>query len=278
MSGVKEFSQELQPRFIQDEFLPNGEDENYIRNRQSGKPAGYWRHLTNKEISSLTQNMNVCDDWTNFLVSEDFDISLVKNNRFSGLIRLGRISKVMLNHHDLSLPAGITNSRIDSCDIGDNTAIHNAGLVSHYIIGNNCILFNIDEMNTTDHAKFGNGILKDGEEESLRVVIDLVNESGGRGVIPFDGMLTSDAYIWARYRGDAALQKGLKKITVDQFDSKRGYFGTVGDRSVIKSCRIIKDVKFGKSCYIKGANKLKNLTVNSSDEDPSPDWGGCGTC
>jgi hypothetical protein len=35
---------------------------------------------------------------------------------------------------------------------------------------------------------------------------------------------------------------------------------------VIKNSRIIKDVKVGSHCYIKGANKLKNLTINSSQE------------
>jgi ADP-glucose pyrophosphorylase len=43
----------------------------------------------------------------------------------------------------------------------------------------------------------------------------------------------------------------------------------VGERSVIKNCQIIKDVKIGPSCYIKGANKLKNLTINSSFDEPS---------
>ncbi len=38
---------------------------------------------------------------------------------------------------------------------------------------------------------------------------------------------------------------------------------------MIKNSRIIKDVKIGPHCYIKGANKLKNLTINSSDDEPT---------
>ena len=41
------------------------------------------------------------------------------------------------------------------------------------------MLLNIDEMQTTNHAKFGNGIVKDGEEENVRVWLDLINEAGG---------------------------------------------------------------------------------------------------
>jgi hypothetical protein len=124
-------------------------------------------------------------------------------------------------------------------------------------------------MNTTNHAKFGNGIVKDGEPEEVRVRMDLMNETGGRAVMPFDGMTCADAYLWAKYRDDAALMAKLDEITQRQFDSRRGFYGTVGDACAIKNSGIIKDVKIGPRCYIKGANKLKNLTINSSDAEPS---------
>jgi hypothetical protein len=38
---------------------------------------------------------------------------------------------------------------------------------------------------------------------------------------------------------------------------------------VIKSCKIIKDTAVGECAYIKGANKLKNITIQSSAEDPT---------
>ena len=38
---------------------------------------------------------------------------------------------------------------------------------------------------------------------------------------------------------------------------------------MIKNCWIIKDVKIGNCCYIKGASKLKNITINSSEVDPT---------
>jgi hypothetical protein len=56
----------------------------------------------------------------------------------------------------------------------------------------------------------------------------------------------------------------LKAITDAGFSPRRGSYGEVGERSVIKDCRIIKDVKVGPHAYIKGANKLKNITVLSS--------------
>ena len=39
-------------------------------------------------------------------------------------------------------------------------------------------------------------------------------------VLPFDGMITADAYLWAKYIDDAALQKNLKKITQNSIDNQ----------------------------------------------------------
>ena len=169
----------------------------------------------------------------------------------------------------MQMPAGITNSTVISCDIGENVAIHDVRYLAHYIIGDNVMLLNISEMHTTNHAKFGNCIVKDGEPEDVRVWLDLVNETGTRAVMAFDGMTAADAYLWARYRDDDALQRKLGEITQKQFDSRRGFYGTIGAGCVIKNSQILKDVKIGPACYIKGANKLKNLTINSSESEPT---------
>jgi NDP-sugar pyrophosphorylase family protein len=124
-------------------------------------------------------------------------------------------------------------------------------------------------MHTTDHAKFGNGILKDGEPENVRTWMDIMNETGCRKVLPFDGMTTGDAYLWAKYVDDAPLQQALKKITQKGIDNRRGFYGTTGSNCVIKNCHILKDVRIGSYSYIKGANKLKNLTINSSEAEPT---------
>ncbi len=255
--------------FIDAEYLPEGKNEYYLRNIQVGKPADTWRQLRAQEVELLVKNGNTSDNWDNLLVKDPFDPEQILNTEFFGFVRIGRIQNMILKHHDLQLPAGITNSRIVACDIGDDVAIHNVQYLAHYLIGDRCILANIDEMHTTDHAKFGNGIIKEGEDEKVRVWLDVMNETGSRQVIPFDGMIPADAYLWAKYRDDINLQEKLKSITQDTFDNRRGFYGTIGQQCVIKSCRIIKDVKIGSHAYIKGANKLKNLTINSDPKEPT---------
>jgi hypothetical protein len=254
----------LGQNFIPDLYLPNGEDQYYQRNRQSDFNPGRWRNLRSDEVETLVKNHNSSSNWDDILVTDIFDPRQIRNTEFFGLVRIGSVRAAVLEHHDLRLSVGITNSLIISSDIGDEVAIHNVRYLSHYIIGDRCILFNISEMNTTDHAKFGNGILKEGEPEGVRVWLDLMNETGSRQVLPFDGMITADAYLWARYRDDLALQTQLLAITQSRYDSRRGYYGSVGEQCVIKNSLILKDVKIGPCCYIKGANKLKNITINSS--------------
>jgi hypothetical protein len=256
-------------KFVPDEYLPEGRDEYHLRDEQSPRPPDGWRKLMAEEIEALVKNANTADSWDNILVTSQFTPHSIKNCEFYGLVRIGRLEELELEYHDMTVPVGITNSRIVSCDIGDDVAIHNVRYLAHYIIGDNVILLNIDEMHTTDHAKFGSGTVKEGEDESVRIWLEPINEAGGRSIMPFDGMTPGDAYLWAKYRNDEKLMERLGEITQKQFDPRRGFYGTVGDKCVIKNCRIIKDVKVGDCAYIKGANKLKNLTINSSEDEPS---------
>ena len=248
--------------FIDPEFLPPGKDEYYLRDAEQTHEYDF-RGLTANEMEVLVKNENTADDWSAIFVTDRFNPELVKRCQFFGVVRVGALEDYYLEFHDLRLPVGLYNSTIISCDIGSNVVIDNVRCLAHYIVGDEVILLNIDEMLTTDYAKFGNGILKEGEPESVRIWLDIGNENGGRCVLPFDGMLPADAYLWSKYRVDERLLDRFKQMTNARFDRRRGYYGVVGDRTIIKDCRILKDVKVGSDAYIKGANKLKNLTINS---------------
>ena len=107
------------------------------------------------------------------------------------------------------------------------------------------------------------------------MVIEVCNENGGRSIIPYNGMLAGDAYLWSKFRDDKQLLEKFKQLTEKKFDRQRGYYGKIGARTVIKNCGIIKDVWIGSDAYIKGANKLKNLTINSDAERKSQIGEGC---
>ena len=234
-----------------------------------------WRGVTAEEITTLEAQGNRADNWANILVSGDFYPENIHDCRFYGLNRIASMSQVCLEHNDLQLPAGLYSSCIVSCDIGPNTAIHNVAYLARTRIEERCILFNIQEMITTDHAKFGNGVVMDGEPEDVRIWLEIANENGGRKVLPFDGMLPADAWIWSKYRADGLLMKRFVEMTERVKGAEKGAYGVVGIGSVIKNSRILKDLRIGCSAYIKGVNKLKNLTVNSSPREPTQIGEGC---
>ncbi|MCE5257296.1 MAG: DUF4954 family protein [Spirochaetaceae bacterium] len=255
--------------FVPAQYLHPGEDEYRIRNIQfvqQGKSLAAFRNLKAPELEILIRNHNTCNDWSKLLVSDPFEPELLGNNFFAGLIRIGKLERVSLEHHDLQLFAGINSSRIISCDIGDNCAISNCSYLAHYIIGDNCILLDNSEIHVSNHAKFGNGIIMEGESEDVRISIDVMNEVGGRSIRPFNGMNCADAYLWAKLRDDEPLMAAFDTMTDSMFERRRGRYGTIAKSSVLKSNRIIKDVAIGESAYIKGTNKLKNLTINSKED------------
>ena len=260
--------------FVAAEYLPSGQDEYYLRNQQNRNGIEY-RRLSAYEIEVLVRNRNTSDDWNKILVSDAFNPELVKNCKFFGLVRIGKLEPYYLEFNHLRMPVGLYNSTIISCDFGDNVVVDHVNYMSHYIVGNEVMIANVNELVTTDHAKFGNGILKDGEQEKTRIRLEVCNENGGRSIIPFDGMLPGDAYMWSRFRDDGVLQQKFEAFTDKKFSLQRGYYGKIGDRTVIKNCKIIKDVLIGTDAYLKGANKVKNITLNSSASAKSQIGEGC---
>lgn len=248
--------------FIEPPYLPKGKDEYYLRDQQFSSAKKY-RKLRALEIEVLVKNENTSDDWNMVLVTDKFNAQFVQGCNFFGKIRIGDLEPFLLEYHEIQHPVGLYNSTIIACDFGDNVAIDNVNHLAHYQVGDECMLLNINEMSTSNHAKFGSGILKDGEDEQVRIWMELCNENGGRRILPFDGMLAGDAFLWTKYRDDSRLMECFKQLVSEQNDARRGFYGTVGHRTVIKNCKIIKDANVGSDAYIKGANKLKNLTVHS---------------
>ncbi len=266
---------EIGYNFIDSQYLPKGKNEYHLRDIQN-KNRGKFRKLTPEEKVTLINNNNTSDNWDHILVSSNFNPKLVKNSNFFGLVRIGDLNPVYHEFHNFKMAEGIYNSTIISCDIANHVCIDKVSYLSHYIIEDDVMLANINELATTDKAKFGNGILKDGEkDEKQRMVIEVCNENGGRYIIPYNGMLAGDAYMWSKFRDDKLLLEKFKELTEKKFDKQRGYYGKIGARTVIKNCAIIKDTCIGTDAYIKGSNKLKNLTINSDAERKTQIGEGC---
>ncbi len=232
------------------------------------------RHLTAKEVYTLIQNRNTSSDsdWQNIYVSNvpgEFCAEQIIQSEFLGYVVLGAIRPAVLKYHDLELKTGIYRSVLNNVVTGDDCVLHNVSYISNYRLGSRVMLFNIQEMSCTNHSKFGEGLLKGSEGEENRIWIGVGNENGERGILPFKDMITADAYLWSRYREDKALMSRFVELTEYGNDRSKPTYGIVESDVVIKNCTLLKDVWIGSNAYIKGAFKLKNITVLSSEEEPS---------
>ncbi|MEX0636691.1 MAG: DUF4954 family protein, partial [Ferruginibacter sp.] len=266
--------EELGYHFIDSKYIPEGKDEYYLRNIQNNSGLHY-TPLTTAQIETLVLNRNTSDNWNNILVTSNFDAKLIKNCKFYGLNRIGDLQPFYREFHNLRLAVGLYNSTIISCDLGNNICIDNVNYLSHFIIEDDVMIANVNELATTNHSKFGNGVIKEGESEKVRTWVEVCNENGGRSILPFNGMLSGDAFLWSKFRSDNLLLEKFKSFTEKKIDNKRGYYGKIGKRTVIKNCGILKDVTIGSDAYVKGANKIKNVTLNSDAYRKSQIGEGC---
>jgi len=228
-------------------------------------PKKEYRNLTGKEIALLKMNHNHAENWDNFFVCGNFNPDYIKYSEFNGPIFLATFENKQSNFENLHLHPGIYNSTISHSIVGKNAVLKNVRYLHNYIIGDEAILLNIDEITCSTNASFGNGYLNGSKD---RTFVDIANENGGRKILPFEGILPADALLWSRFREDTLLLKKLTTIT-DKIASDTETIGIIGDKSVIKNSCKIKDCKIGSHAIIDGATQLVNLTIQSSEKEPS---------
>jgi hypothetical protein len=227
------------------------------------KSESIWSHeeyhqLSSNQISQLTNQGCSCDDWSKVQVAEGFNAETVKHTHFSGQVRLGVFEKQVSFYGGIKKPAGINNSTIHNCIIGNNVYIsHAKNYIANYVIEENAAIDNIELLAVDNTSSFGNG-----------TEVEAVNEAGGREIPIYDHLSAHTAYIIAFYRHRTNVIKKLKEMIARYTESVTDSMGLVGKGASLLNCRIIKNVKIGPSSVIEGVNRLENGSVNSCPEDP----------
>lgn len=198
-----------------------------------------YRTLTAAEIEQLERQGNSAEDWSAVQVAEGFTAACLHGNCFDGEVCLGAMGAGRVTDGGLTLREGIYNSMLADTTVGDHPAIHNVHMLSGYTIGNNVLLFNIDEMTCTADPR-------------TVAWLEPMNENGGRRLLPFSGMTVGDAYMWARYRGRKQLMERLEQMTYSALGTAGGRYGTVGD-----------------SCVVKNTKTIRNVSLRSCEADPT---------
>jgi hypothetical protein len=264
---VKRSARDLGYSLLGPDHLPIGDEEIALRTADGGGPRR-WRDLKSGEIEQLGRQGNWAADWGSVMVCEPFHPALIQRCRFYGLVRMGEMGNLALRVDGAYLPVGLYDSTLISCDLGSNVAIDRVGSLAHAIVGDEAVLVGVGRVMTTRQAVFGNGLARDGKDDASRCWIAVGNEAGGRAVLPFDGMLVADAWLWSRHRDDARLMERLRALTDAWADARPGHYSRIDYQAVVRDARALIDVRIGPYARVEGADRLENVTLLSDAEEP----------
>jgi len=217
-----------------------------------------YRKLSSREMGILKQQGCTAIDWNQILVSKIFIPENICNVQFSGDIRIGDNSGTVEFSGGITRNCGIYNASIHNCTIGNHVYIHQiSNYIANYDIKDHVNLENIELCFIEKETSFGNGIK-----------VSTLDETGGRGVMIYDKLSAHLAYFLAWYKHRHCLIQELESKITAYAESVKSSRGTIGEYSVIRNCRLIKDVKFGPYSQVSGSTRLENGSVNSNEFAP----------
>jgi NDP-sugar pyrophosphorylase family protein len=237
--------------------------EEIIKKWHPQKADDELRPLRSDEITQLTAQFNTSSDWNNVYVTDGFKASNVHRCSFEGRVEIGAFSNDTLRHGNITLKVGLYGSHFRDCSIGNNTAIHNLLYGSNLLIGDGVIILNVNEISCGENASFGMGTSR------LNTSIELINENGGRAVLPFPGMTCTDAFLWSAMRADTELMSRLTEITHKSCEEICPQKAIIAQSAVILNVKAIRDTLMGPYCVIDGAELITNSTILSDNTEPT---------
>jgi len=217
-----------------------------------------WRALRDAEIEKLQAQGCTATDWQSISVTKDFRPERVRQVRFSGEIRIGRLDGDVTLPGGVRLPTGLYRSSIHNCTIGENVYIADVGRLAHYTVQADVIIEQVRTCVVEGTSAFGNN-----------VVLDIVNEAGGRALPIFDQLSAQLAYllVFFRHRPDAV--RKLERMIEQYAREKSSETGIIEAGSRIRNVSEIHNILVGAHAGIEGAQQLVNGTIRSCAADPT---------
>lgn len=217
-----------------------------------------YRNLFDEEIGQLVHQGCSSTDWNLIKVSTDFGVNNIENCKFSGHIQLNSFYGSVKLVGGITFKTGIYHAWLHNCEVGKNALIHNVrSYIANYIIEEGVVIHNITTLAVDGESSFGNG-----------VIVEAINEGGGREIPIYDYLSTHVAYMMSLYRHRPALVEKLTKMVLGYADFVKSDKGVIGANSKILNCNTILNVKLGPATIIDGAKKLENGSINSNYEAP----------
>ena len=213
--------------------------------------SGHDGHLALTRDQRVALEARGCSaaDWSGVRVSEGFDPTRVGNVRFKGRVSIGPLKN----------EGRISNALIADCLIGANVRIENVGVrLAGYTVRDGAVLEDVGLIETRPGAAFGNG-----------VVVEVLNEAGGRGVVLFNELSAQFAYLMCVHRYRDGLARKMTDLAMCRAAAHHGNTGSIGAGACISGVGRMIDVTVGAAARVEGASRLVNGTVLSSADAPA---------
>ncbi|MDR2591497.1 MAG: DUF4954 family protein [Chitinispirillales bacterium] len=239
--------------------------EEIIKQWGAERPADRYRALTSKETARLEGQGNTAANWGDVRVAvKGFDADRVRGCRFEGRISIGAFNKDRLQYGNISLKTGLYNSHFNNICIDDDVAIHNLLFSINQHISDSVLIFGVNEISSAVGATFGMSV-----DADHQYPINVINENGGRAILPYPGMTCTDAYLWAKFRDDGELLAKLTEMTYAACRYLCPKAAIIADNAVIINTRAVRDTLIGPSTVVDGAELISNSTVLSDGDEPT---------
>lgn len=217
-----------------------------------------YRKLSAEEIARLQGQFCSAEDWSSISVAEGFSPKYIRNVKFSGEVRLGIFESEFALAGGIKKHSGIFSATLHNVSVGDDCCIENVrNYIANYEIGSGTFIENVDIILVDGPTAFGNGV-----EASV------LNETGGREVMIYDGLSAQQAYVMALYRHRPLAVERIKEMIGSYIQRVTSATGHIGQNVTIVDSGYIKNVKVGDYCKIEGSARLKNGSINSNASAP----------
>lgn len=193
------------------------------------------RNLTEKEITILTNQGCIAEDWSTIQVKDGFTPQYINNVEFYGQVTLGVFQK------DVEVAPGFSK----------HSGIRYATL-RNVVIGDNCLIEHVGTINTITGATFGQG-----------TVISVLNEVGDGNVMIFDGLNSQLASLMVKYEHDKQFTQAIRSMIQKKIDLTSQPITTIGNDVRITHTTAIINCHISDGCKIDGALRLQDCTLKS---------------
>lgn len=193
------------------------------------------RSLTENEITILSNQGCIAEDWSTIQVADEFNPKHINNVEFYGQVTLGVFQK------DVEVAPGFTK----------HSGIHYATL-RNVVIGNDCLIEHVGFINTTTDATFGQG-----------KVIAVLNEVGDGNVMIFDGLNSQLASLMVKYEHDKQFTQTIRSLIQKKIEQASLPLTTIGNDVRITHTTGIINCHISDGCQIDGALRVQDCTLKS---------------